>query len=157
LWTATNRGKSKKDFKNLAKIVLEQNYFQFENKFYSQDRGLAMGSPTSSIFSEKYLQYKESTEIFDTLIRNNTMGYFRYVDDILVVYDKTLTSIDEVLDSFNRIMPTMKFRIEKERENTINFLDITIGREQDKLNFDIYRKHTATDSIIPFDLSPNRT
>ena len=66
--------KVKNDLKNLAKIVLEQNYFQFENNFYSQERGLAMGSPTPSIFSEMYLQYKESTEIFDTLIRNNIMG-----------------------------------------------------------------------------------
>jgi hypothetical protein len=79
------------------------------------------------------------------------MGYFRYVDDILVVYDKTVTNIDEVLDSFNRITPTINFTIEKERENTINFLDIAIGKEQDKLNVYIYRKHTATDSIIPFD------
>jgi hypothetical protein len=103
--------KVKNDLKNLAKIVLEQNYFQIKNNFYSQERGLAMRSPTSSIFSEMYLQYKENTEIFDTLIRNNIMGYFRYVDDILVVYDKTLTNTDEVLDSFNRIMPTMKFTI----------------------------------------------
>jgi len=79
------------------------------------------------------------------------MGYSRCVDDILVVYDKTLTDIDEVLDSFNRIMSTMKFTIEKERENMINFLDITIGKEQDKLIFDIYRKPTTTDSIIPSD------
>jgi hypothetical protein len=72
-----------------------------------------MGSPTSSIFSEMYLQYKECTDISDTLIRNNIIGYFRYVDDILV-YDKTLTNIDEVLNSFKRIMPTVKFSIEKE-------------------------------------------
>jgi hypothetical protein len=45
----------------------------------------------------------------------------------------------------------MKFTIEKERENMINFLDITVRKEQDKLKFDIYRKHTATDLIILFD------
>ena len=46
-------GKVKNELKNLAKILLEQNYFQFENKFYSQERGLAMGSPASFVFSEK--------------------------------------------------------------------------------------------------------
>ena len=45
----------------------------------------------------------------------------------------------------------MKFTIEKEREITIKFLDITIGNEQDKLIVDIYRKLTTTDSIIPCD------
>jgi hypothetical protein len=141
----------KNDLINMAKIVLEQNYFQFENNFYSQKVGLAMGSSTSSILSEMYLQYKECTDISDTLIHNNIIGYFCYVDDILVVYDKTLTNIDEVLNSFNRTMPTMKSTIEKESENMINFLDITVRKEQDKLKFKIYRKHTATDAIIPFD------
>ena len=110
-----------------------------------------MGSPTSSVFSELYLQYMESTAIFDILVCNNITGYFRYVDDILIVYDKTITDKTEVFDSFNKIMPKMKFTIEKERENTINFLDITIEKEQDKLIFDIYRKPTTTDSIIPCD------
>ena len=45
--------KVKSDLKNMAKIVLEQNYSQFENKFYSKERGLAMGSPASFVFSEK--------------------------------------------------------------------------------------------------------
>jgi len=45
----------------------------------------------------------------------------------------------------------MKFTIEKERENMINFLDITIEKEKDKLIFYVYRKPTATDSIIPSD------
>ena len=48
-------------------------------------------------------------------------------------------------------MPTMKLTIEKERENTITFLDITIEKEHDKLIFDTYRKPTTTDSIIPCD------
>ena len=45
----------------------------------------------------------------------------------------------------------MKFIIEKDIENEIKFLDITIAKEQDKLTFDIYRKPTTTDSIISGD------
>jgi hypothetical protein len=141
----------KKDLRSLIKIVLEQNYFQFNNDFYSQETGLAMGSPTSSIPSEMYLQYKECTEIYDILQRNGIIGYFRYVDDILIVYDRTRTNIDGVLDPFNSIMPTMMFTMEKERDNTINFLDITIKKESDKFEYSIYRKHTTTDIIIPSD------
>jgi hypothetical protein len=141
----------KNEFKNLAQIVIGQNYFQYDDKVYSQESGLAMGSPTSSVFSEMYLQYMESMEIYNTLVCNNIMGYFHYIENILVVYDKTFTYMDKVLESFNKIMPTMKFTIEKERENMINFLDITIEKEQDKLIFYVYRKPTATDSIIPSD------
>ena len=98
---------------NLSKVTLEQNYVHFENNFYSQETGLAMGSPTSSVFSEIYLQYMENTAIFDILVHNNITGYFRYVYDILVVYHKSITDKIEVFDSFNKLMPTMKFTIEK--------------------------------------------
>jgi hypothetical protein len=45
----------------------------------------------------------------------------------------------------------MKFTIETETENMINFLDITIMKERVGLTFDIYRKPTNTDCIIPHD------
>jgi hypothetical protein len=118
----------KKDLRSLIKIVLEQNYFQFKNDFYSQETGLAMGSPMSSILSEMYLQYKECTDIYDILQRNSIIEYFRYVADILIVYDRMRMNIDGVLDSFNCIMPTMMFAMEKEGDNTINFLDIAIKK-----------------------------
>ena len=108
-----------------------------------------MGSPTSSIFSDIYLPYIENTAINDILRHNNIAGYFRYVEDILIVYNKTATNILEVFNSFNKLMPTMKFTIESEVDDKINVLDITIMKEQDKLAFNIYRKPTTTDSIIP--------
>jgi cellobiose phosphorylase len=40
------------------------------------------------------------------------------------------------------------FTLEREKERKINFLDITIYREQSKLSTDIYRKPTFTDVII---------
>jgi hypothetical protein len=39
--------------------------------------------------------------------------------------------------------------MELESNNKINFLDITIAKECNKLSFSIYRKPTATDTIIP--------
>jgi len=105
---------------------------------------------TSSIFSEIYLQYMESIIIYDILKHNNITGYFCYVD-ILIVYNKTTTDIMEVFNSFNKLLPTMKFTIEKEMDNMINFLDITIMTECDGLTFDIYRKPTTTDCSIPYD------
>jgi len=42
----------------------------------------------------------------------------------------------------------MKFTLEKEENNKMNFLDITIAKEHDGLLFQIYRKPTTTDVII---------
>jgi imidazole glycerol phosphate synthase subunit HisF len=46
-------------------------------------------------------------------------------------------------------MPTMKFTKEEETENEITFLDITISKEENNISFDIYRKPTTIDTIIP--------
>jgi hypothetical protein len=70
-----------------------------------------------SIFPEIYLQYIEHTKIVEILIQTRLIGYLRYVDNILVVYNTDLTNIHEVLDSFNNIMPTMEFTIEDETNN----------------------------------------
>jgi hypothetical protein len=45
----------------------------------------------------------------------------------------------------------MKFTIEKEENNKINILDITIPKGHDGLLFEIYRKPTTTDVIITSD------
>ena len=48
-------------------MVIEQNYFTFRNKNYSQTTGLAMGAPSSAILSEIYLQHLEHTKITDII------------------------------------------------------------------------------------------
>jgi hypothetical protein len=57
----------KQDLILLIRTVLKQNYFQFNNKIYSQTQGLAMGAPTSSILSEIFLQYIEHNLIVNIL------------------------------------------------------------------------------------------
>jgi hypothetical protein len=39
--------------------------------------------------------------------------------------------------------------MEAETDNSITFLDITIQKESNKFSFNIYRKPTTTDTIIP--------
>jgi hypothetical protein len=39
----------------LVKEILEQNFFIHNNIIYQQRKGLAMGTPTSSIFSEVFV------------------------------------------------------------------------------------------------------
>jgi hypothetical protein len=97
--------KLKYELINISNTIMKQNYFQFLNTFYLQEKGLAMLSPTSSIFSKIYLQYIENTAIYDILRHNNIAGYFRYVD-ILIVYNNTTTNVIGVFNSFNEAMPT---------------------------------------------------
>jgi hypothetical protein len=135
----------------ITQTIIEQNYFEFRNNSHTQQKGLAMGAPSSSILSEVFLQYLESTQIIDVLTNNNIRGYFRYVDDILIIYNDDITDIDKVHGEFNNLAPTIKFSIEKEHNNKIDFLDITINKETEKFKYSIFRKPTTTDVIIPDD------
>jgi len=121
--------KFQQELTTLLRTVLKQNYFQYKNQVYKQNAGLAMGAPSSSILSELYLQYVEHTMIYDTLTKHNILGYFRYVDDVLLVYDTTVTDILEVLNDFNKATQPMCFTIEREENNQLNFLDIKIKKE----------------------------
>jgi hypothetical protein len=59
------------EIQNLIHIILEQNYFQFNDLFYKQTNGSAMGAPTSALFSEIYLQYIEHNKICNLLQENH--------------------------------------------------------------------------------------
>jgi hypothetical protein len=144
-------GKTTHELLKITQTILEQNYFEFQNKCYIQRKGMAMGAPTSAVLSEIYLQNLECNKITKILTDNNILGYFRYVDDILIVYNENHTDIHEVHTSFNNLAPTVRFTIEKETDNKINFLDITISKGENNFSCNIFRKPTATDVIIPND------
>jgi hypothetical protein len=58
-------------------------------------------------------------------------------------------NIDHTLNEFNKLQQTIKFTIEKEQQESVNFLDIRIHRRGKNLQYSIYRKPTQTDIIIP--------
>jgi hypothetical protein len=142
---------TQEEITNMLKSIMEQNYFQVNEHYYAQTEGLAMGAPTSAILAEVYIQNMEHKQLYPILTRHQIMGYFRYVDDVLIIYYQNKTNIHEVLAEFNKQATSIKFTVEEEHHNSINFLELTIHRKRTKLEFGIYRKPTQTDTIIPND------
>jgi hypothetical protein len=65
-----------------------------------------MGAPTSAILEERYIQHMEHTQIYSILIKKQIVTYFRYIDDILLIYDKNKTNIDtHLMRSTNHNQP----------------------------------------------------
>jgi predicted GIY-YIG superfamily endonuclease len=133
----------------LLKIVLKQNYFRFNGRFYEQTNGLAMGSPLSGILSEVFLQYNEEI-LLEKLKRSHEVElYTRYVDDILIIYKETEKDEKEkMMKLFNDHHSHLTFTNEYEENKKISFLDLTVLRRENKLEFDIYRKPTQTNTTI---------
>jgi len=67
-----------------------------------------------------------------SIAKKHNLTYFRYVDDILIVYDTQQTDIASLLADFNSLHPKLQFTKETEHNNQINYLDITIHRQQTK-------------------------
>jgi hypothetical protein len=84
-----------------------------------------------------------------TLQKHHILDYYRYVDDILIIYDnENLTNINDTLTDFNAIHPNIQYTIETQTDNKLNCLDITIENKDNTFTFDIYIKPTTTDLII---------
>ena len=111
-----------------------------------------MGALSSSILSELYLQHMEHTKAFHTLTKPGVVAYIRYVDDILLIYNRHLIDIEDILSAFNSFSPSLKFTLELEKDNKLNFLDVTLEKTNTHFSYNIYRKPTTTDTIISMDL-----
>jgi len=110
----------------ITRLITLQNYFKFHDKTYLQIYGLAMRNPNSTISPPFYLQHLEKTKIFDILCSSEVVGYFKYVDDILIVYNENNTVIEEVQKAFNN-NTEFNFTQDRETDYKLNFLDSTIA------------------------------
>jgi hypothetical protein len=89
---------NKVEIKNLLNTILEQNYIEHNGKWYKKNDGLAMGVPTSAILAEIFVQHLEHTIIIDILKDFQIIDYYRYVDDILIIYNVHTANIKNTLE-----------------------------------------------------------
>jgi hypothetical protein len=84
----------------------------------------------------------------DELIKLGVLHWFRYVDDTFVVINNK-DQADTILNFLNSQHKTIKFTMEKEVDNTINFLDVKINRGiDDSISTSTYRKPTFTGVML---------
>jgi hypothetical protein len=107
-----------------------------------------MGAPTSAILSKIFLQLLEHNHILKLLNKYHVRGYFRYIDDIIIIYNSQTTQTENTLAEFNSLNPKLKFTLVKEINNSINYLDLTITNLNGNTEFNIYRKLATTDLTI---------
>jgi len=77
-----------------------------------------------------YVGRRNFFKIYDILLNFNIVGYFRYVDDLLIIHNERKTDIEDLLYCFNNITPKPNFTIEKETRGSIKFLDLAIHRDE---------------------------
>ena len=75
----------------------------------------------SRVLACNYLEFLESGPIKYIIL--NTAHYFRYIDDILLIYPQDL-DLHSITDN---VEPSIKFTYELESNSTLPFLDILLG------------------------------
>ena len=128
-------------------LCLKATYFIYNNQYYKQIYGTAMGSPVSMIIANLVMEELEAKAL--STFQNPPKLWKRYVDDTFVITKTNL--IPEFLNHINNIVPTIKFTMETENNNELVFLDLTITRLNTKsFSSKIYRKPTHSGRYLNF-------
>lgn len=135
-----------KEFLKAVEIALTSTYFQYNNCFYRQKDGCAMGAPISSVIAQLVLEHVEETTL--PKLSFNPVFFKRYVDDIITAVPKN--KIDEILSTFNTYHPKLNFTLETEKNNTINFLDLSLFHQGNKIKTKHYQKPTNSGRYLNF-------
>ena len=131
----------------LVKLCLKFNPFTFNDEEYAQRDGLAMGSPLSPVAACIFMETLEKEE-FSKIMGDDTT-WLRYVDDVLIIAPQNLNLPDK-LEKLNEVHENIKFTLEEEENQRLNFLDVTIIRGDNGVKFKVYRKPTNKEDYIHF-------
>ena len=117
--------------------ILRYNTFEFNNEFYVQKQGTAMGAP----FAVKFANI-----VMDMLLRQIAPLYtqkptYRLIDDLFFVWDGSQTDLDIYMEALNNYRPWLKFTAETSTEK-VPFLDTVVYKHQHKLHTTLHIKPT---------------
>jgi hypothetical protein len=117
-------------------------HFQFNGDFYDQVDGVAMGSPLGPLFANVFMSNFETKHVQE-MKRLGLKRWKRYVDDVFATFNREEQS-NQVLAFLNAQHANIKFTLEKENNNQLPFLDISVIRTRTKYKTTLYRKKTFT-------------
>ncbi|XP_075157504.1 uncharacterized protein LOC142230761 [Haematobia irritans] len=126
--------------------IKDTRYFKYEEKFYSQQKGLPMGSPASPVIADIVME-----DLLDDSIGkmpNKPKILTKYVDDFFGIIKKTETiNTINVLNSYNKLI---QFTMEEENDNKLAYLDTIVIRKENRILLDWYQKDTASGRLVNF-------
>ena len=133
-------------FKELLLFATSNVNFLFNEEWYKQVDGVAMGSPLAPTLASIFLSSIEDKINLFMGIKPNV--YKRYVDDIFLVFSHE-KYILPFLNYLNSLHGNIKFTVENEKSGFLPFLDIMIERKLLNYETGIYRKPTDTGLYTP--------
>ncbi|EYC38018.1 hypothetical protein Y032_0749g2033 [Ancylostoma ceylanicum] len=136
-------GFSAEDFETLLKATLACNIFRFNNDFYAQKRGLAMGIRIAPLLAIVYLDHIEKASL-----TNGIILYKRYIDDVFVI-GSSHSELRSTLTNLNSMDVNIKFTVEEpSRDGFLPFLNTKVRFCNGKADIRWYRKPSSKNIIL---------
>lgn len=130
----------------LARYVMKNNYFIYDNCYYKQTRGGAMGSPLTLTVSNAYMFF---FQIPMTKWVERSEGIFcRYIDDIFLTVDASRELLEGLVRHWNRI--DINIKLSAEISHKVSFLDVFIENNNGSLKTSVYHKPSHEPYFLPF-------
>ena len=134
-------GMNKREFRTLMEFATKDMMFLFNDRYYRQIEGVAMGSPLGPILANIFLCHHEKRWLRNCPAEFKPINYIRYVDDTFVLFwDES--HVDKFQKYLNEQHPNIKFTVEKEQDNVLPFLDVLVKRTDIEFTTGTYRKPT---------------
>ena len=126
----------------LMELVLRNNYFEFNDRFRKQKEGTAIETKFASPYAIIFMAALEE-EILESLIKKPWL-WWRYIDDILMIYENELK---QFIDKLNKFYPTIKFTCDYSRER-VHSLDVQVILKNNEIPIDLYVKETDSHQCL---------
>lgn len=135
-------------------FILENNYFSFKNQTFRQVRGVAMGTNFAPKYANLVFGYIENKmmnhpTLNDITLRHIKFHYWRYLDDILIIWNKSLQDISLIFNFLNSFDSDINL-IFTTGQKIETFLDTKIIIENNKIKRDIFYKSTNNHNYLFF-------
>ncbi|CAF3719291.1 unnamed protein product [Rotaria sp. Silwood1] len=130
----------------MARLILDTNYFVYDNKYYRQIRGGAMGSAFTQVLANIYMHEWEQDLIKYQAAHNGIYG--RYIDDIFMATNENMADIKKELGKAAK--KDINIKINYQIDTCVNFLDVTVLNINGRLKTNLYHKNTAEPYILPY-------
>lgn len=132
---------------SLTRLVLELNSFEFNQEYFRQISGTAMGTKLAPNYANIFMGELETEFLSQTPLK--PLLYRRYIDDIFLIWTHSEDELLNFIDTYNTVHPNIHFT-HTYSQVTVNFLDVTIIIEDDKLSTTLYRKPTDRQQYLHY-------
>ena len=146
------------------KFILEHNTFKFNDEFYIQTRGTAMGTkvaPTYASLTIGYLEkklYSKIREEYGTTFAENFIKIWkRFLDDCFIMWSHPEDMLHNLHNILNNLDTHIKFTLEFDPQQ-LPFLDCYVEKIGTTISTDIFYKPTDSKTYLLFSsCHPNHT